>query len=240
MVERMTTPETAGSRLLDLLQRLPGWSKTLDAIQIRILAEGIASLYRQMVGGLRIDEDDLSDFVDQLPNSGLDELPPEALQQLARMGVMCRAPEAFVKALSADSLFESLIRQLDQLCNRIELGAGTYAWKLYMSIHELETCSRSIGLAAMVDIARLVSGIYLRIESNLMSETSQFDDNVPEGWFLMLSTELRKLAARIVVICLNPDDYLNERLPRAMYEERFRTEADRVTAFLLEARTMAP
>jgi hypothetical protein len=238
----VTTQETAGSRLLRLLQRLQEWSVTLDAIQIRILAEGIASFYRQMIDGLGIDESLLSEA--PVP-TGTDRLPPEALAQLAKIGRLCRAPRSFVEAHSADSLFESIIRQYELLCRRIELKLGVSSWQLYTALHELEARSRSMDVGQIVDAHRLISSIYLKILSSLRADEQRLEEvPVVLGWFEELSSEGRELAARLVAFCLNPAAYLDDRLPRGvrddLLKQRLKLETRRVADFLLEVGTAAP
>lgn len=228
----MTTKETAGSRLSNLLQHLPEWSNTLGDIQIRILTECLADLYRQIVDGLRLDESLMSHVKPMIVES---ELPPLALLQIARLVMVCEdAPPAFIEDHAAEGLFESLIRQFEQLRCMIELQLGDSAWQFYLHLNELEARSRSMNSPQLIETIRLVVATYLEMVDYLMLDEARFTNiPVPAGWFEMVTGETRKMAAALVLICLEPDGYLNKRLPPSMRDEWLEAEVKRLTDFLV-------
>lgn len=235
----MTEPGSARSQLLDLLRRIP-LGKETDDVRERILAEGLATIYAQLLVGLQVQEEPLVHITDALPM--LDGLPSPVVTGTLRMTAICIAPGVYTGVRDTDSAFSDALRQARLLIDRIELNLGTSAWLLYAKMQELEARSREMDEERLGAAARLIAAVYRRIMSSLNVNSIQMESireptlNGAE-WGPAFPAQARVQAVRIIEICRRPELFLSERIPIGMVYERFRAEAARIDEFLSDPMT---
>jgi hypothetical protein len=231
-VVKMTARDTAGARLSEQLRRIPAWSDELDAIQLRILAEGIHGLLQRMIEGLQIVDVEILTFIAH-EQPEIDSLPQEARIELAKMIVLSRATMSPSERQSVEELFEALIDEVIELVGRINSRMETSAWALYSALQLLEINAVAMDQVDIEATGDLIASVYRRIDSFISPDYTMLEHSAPpDGWGPGFPEEIRMQAGRLLALCVAPDNCEFSRLPRRLIQERLRTEGLRVRSFL--------